>query len=484
MPDIVIAQIKPSPKPSLKTSSAPTATKNTMKKAATGESEEIIQASSQVQTQKTAPDKPDEPQIQFKDLLMAQLNTPADQVVLPEMPVSQQATDVCQQPQVTTDTAVIAVQTPVQPNIQVLIPQSVTNSASQLSPAPQQALLNTDQSQSQTPQVQNLPATPKPEALPQSQETSPSQIIEPKSDSTQTQFEQNQIAPNTRPQVAVETVPQAAPQIASQTSQTNSSPLRQQSDKNTSEKVNQAIQTIKPQTQATASDIPASRPTARHTVSILRTITLNEHLSDSAKPQNAGSTNILNPSQAGILSIRQEFPASPAQITLPQQPAPAQPALENSTHFRLLANQVADGLRAAIGSERTVTIALNPPELGRVFVRLQDDNGSVSAMLRVENPATRADIEQSLPSIIRSIEQSGTQVRRIDVLPSDPIPQEGSFARNYDMAGGMPNQRDHSTGSSSQSESSGRNSWNDPQITDAAPAPASTISDSAISIYV
>jgi hypothetical protein len=165
-------------------------------------------------------------------------------------------------------------------------------------------------------------------------------------------------------------------------------------------------------------------------------------------------------------------------------------ALQNSTDSLLSARsvtgQLVDGLRSALGSDRTLTISLNPPELGRVIIQLQDSGGTVTGVLKVENPVTRINIEQSLPSIIRSLEQSGIQIRRLDVLPTDSVPQQdGAFSRQHDLQGGMWNQRESNGNTPGQTDTATLASPQDLRfVTAASDAPASSVSDSAINIYM
>jgi hypothetical protein len=68
---------------------------------------------------------------------------------------------------------------------------------------------------------------------------------------------------------------------------------------------------------------------------------------------------------------------------------------------------------------RQLTIHLNPPELGRVSIKFTEKAGELSGTLETTNSQTRSEIQQALPEIIRSLEQSGITVKRIDVSLSD-----------------------------------------------------------------
>jgi flagellar hook-length control protein FliK len=80
--------------------------------------------------------------------------------------------------------------------------------------------------------------------------------------------------------------------------------------------------------------------------------------------------------------------------------------------------------------QRQITINLNPPELGRVSIKFTEQNGQLTGSLEAANSQTRADIQQAMPEMLRSLEQSGINIKRIDVSLSDISGQSnGDFSR-------------------------------------------------------
>jgi len=69
--------------------------------------------------------------------------------------------------------------------------------------------------------------------------------------------------------------------------------------------------------------------------------------------------------------------------------------------------------------QQQITIHLNPPELGRVSITFTENNKELTGLLETTNSQTRAEIRQALPDIIRSLEESGINVKRLDVTLSD-----------------------------------------------------------------
>ena len=81
---------------------------------------------------------------------------------------------------------------------------------------------------------------------------------------------------------------------------------------------------------------------------------------------------------------------------------------------------------------------MNPPELGKVSVKFQEQGGELTGTLEVSKAQTRTEIEQVLPEIIRSLADSGVAIKRIEVVLSqndeseqqasrDPLLQDGAF---------------------------------------------------------
>jgi flagellar hook-length control protein FliK len=65
--------------------------------------------------------------------------------------------------------------------------------------------------------------------------------------------------------------------------------------------------------------------------------------------------------------------------------------------------------------DRHVAIRLNPPELGKVFIKFQEENNELIGLMEVSKREIRFEIEQALPEIIRNLSEYGIQIRRLDV---------------------------------------------------------------------
>ncbi len=78
-------------------------------------------------------------------------------------------------------------------------------------------------------------------------------------------------------------------------------------------------------------------------------------------------------------------------------------------------------------SRQQITIQLNPPELGKVAIKFDSENGQVTGLLQVAKPQTRAEIEHALPEIIQNLNQAGVQVKQINVVLT---PQQQSQSKD------------------------------------------------------
>jgi flagellar hook-length control protein FliK len=67
------------------------------------------------------------------------------------------------------------------------------------------------------------------------------------------------------------------------------------------------------------------------------------------------------------------------------------------------------------GRNQQITVQLNPPELGKVLIKFQEQDSQITGLLEVSKTQTRVEIEQLIPQIVRSLQESGIQIKRFDV---------------------------------------------------------------------
>jgi flagellar hook-length control protein FliK len=115
---------------------------------------------------------------------------------------------------------------------------------------------------------------------------------------------------------------------------------------------------------------------------------------------------------------------------------------------RNLGEQILDSLQAsATQGQKELMIRLQPPELGTVVVRFREQGEHLDGILEVARPETRHQIEQALPEVVRSLQDAGVTIRRLDVINGEPPGQElGSGSSHPDAWSGQygsDRDRDH-----------------------------------------
>jgi flagellar hook-length control protein FliK len=101
--------------------------------------------------------------------------------------------------------------------------------------------------------------------------------------------------------------------------------------------------------------------------------------------------------------------------------------------------QILDSLKASMAQgDGQILIRLQPPELGMVLVRFREQGQELDGTLRVDRSDTRHEIAQALPDVLRSLQEAGIGIRRLEVTHGDSpgqdlgqgqLPQEGSSGR-------------------------------------------------------
>lgn len=90
------------------------------------------------------------------------------------------------------------------------------------------------------------------------------------------------------------------------------------------------------------------------------------------------------------------------------------------------------------GQNQQITIQLNPPELGKVLIKFQEQDNQITGLLEVSKTQTRIEIEQAIPQIIRGLQDSGIQIKRLDVVLSQgEQPNQGALRDS--ASGGLQN---------------------------------------------
>ncbi len=121
-------------------------------------------------------------------------------------------------------------------------------------------------------------------------------------------------------------------------------------------------------------------------------------------------------------TVLSEQSSTPSQTTRIANDAPPGNAAGS------ISQQIAVSIEGSLRQGDTnLTIYLNPPELGKVLVRFQQQQDQITILLEASKPETRREIELTLPQIMRSLQDSGVQIRRLEVSApsgSDELEQQ------------------------------------------------------------
>jgi flagellar hook-length control protein FliK len=111
----------------------------------------------------------------------------------------------------------------------------------------------------------------------------------------------------------------------------------------------------------------------------------------------------------------------------------------NESASASVGEQILDSLKASMAQgDGQILIRLQPPELGMVLVRFREQEQGLDGTLRVDRTETRHEIAQALPDVLRSLQEAGIGIRRLEVTNGDSpgsdlgqgqLPQEGSSGR-------------------------------------------------------
>ena len=116
--------------------------------------------------------------------------------------------------------------------------------------------------------------------------------------------------------------------------------------------------------------------------------------------------------------------------------------------IRTVGEQILDSVRTSLArGDGQISVRLQPPELGTVTVRLQERGERLEGTVEVDRSDTRREIEQALPDVVRSLQDAGIQIRKLEVTGGDSsgqdlgrgLPQENAWSGQN----GSGQSRDH-----------------------------------------
>jgi flagellar hook-length control protein FliK len=193
---------------------------------------------------------------------------------------------------------------------------------------------------------------------------------------------------------------------------------------------------------------PASNPSGDSTVQKLNVTEVKISTGQTKDGGNSTSTDSPTSNFGQILShnnpqtpITEQSPASteaPKTADLPAQTSPSDVSAS-------IGKQILESIHSSLAQEgvnQQVTVRLNPPELGKVFIKFEEQDAQITGLLEVSKTQTRYEIEQALPQIIRDLADSGIQIKRLEVLLSDGEQSEQQAFKDQSLQNGWAQQQD------------------------------------------
>jgi flagellar hook-length control protein FliK len=109
-----------------------------------------------------------------------------------------------------------------------------------------------------------------------------------------------------------------------------------------------------------------------------------------------------------------------------------------------VSKQILESIHSSISQEgrnQQITVQLNPPELGKVLIKFQEQDQDITGLLEVSKTQTRIEIEQAIPQIVRDLQNSGIQIKRLDIVLSQEEQQGQEALRDQTLQNGWTQQQ-------------------------------------------
>lgn len=198
----------------------------------------------------------------------------------------------------------------------------------------------------------------------------------------------------------------------------------------------------------TGNDIPENQSVQKLNIAAVQVSTSqtkDRSTSTSNKNTSQGFEQILSHNTSQTV-ITEQTPAAAKNATTANMPDQN----SSSNVSADIGKQILESIHRSIsqqGADRQITVRLNPPELGKVFIRFQQQDAELIGLMEVSKAQTRFEIEQMLPQIIRNLADSGIQIKRLEVmLSNEEQPGQGTRGNQSLQSGGAQQQNSANPG--------------------------------------
>ena len=126
-----------------------------------------------------------------------------------------------------------------------------------------------------------------------------------------------------------------------------------------------------------------------------------------------------------ILSPNNASPPVTEQSTASGQAVKTADNTPQNNPFTNIGDQIQGYISSSVRQgNQQVTVHLNPPELGKVSIKLREEGDHITGLLEVSKTQTRYEIQQALPEIVKNLTDSGIQIKRLEVQLADQQEQQ------------------------------------------------------------
>ena len=144
----------------------------------------------------------------------------------------------------------------------------------------------------------------------------------------------------------------------------------------------------------------------------------------------------------------------------PATPVASTNAARNANSDVTVSQQIRESVQSSLrAGNQQIVIRLDPPELGKVAITFTEKGDDIVGVLQVDKLQTRNQIQQELPEIIQNLQNSGVQIKKLEVVLTNQ--QEQHTSRDQSSTAGQGSFAEHQNSSNHESQTNNTtyNEW-------------------------
>lgn len=132
----------------------------------------------------------------------------------------------------------------------------------------------------------------------------------------------------------------------------------------------------------------------------------------------------------------------------------------NTNPDATVSQQIQESVQTSLRmGNQQIVIRLDPPELGKVAITFTEKGGEITGFLQVDKLQTRNQIQQELPEIIQNLQDSGVQIKKLEVVLTNQQNQYTSKDQSSNTGQGTFSEHQNSSNPESQTNNTTYNEW-------------------------